>query len=65
MIGLAIVVAVFVGIAAIGYLLDRRRRPSLTPEEEADEAVWLAQHQNMPDSHDVYLPPQAPGGPFT
>ena len=63
MIGLVIVLAVFLGIAAIGYLLDRRRRGSRTPEEKVDEAVWAAQHHGE-DGPGTHEPPSLGVGPL-
>ncbi|HET7428537.1 MAG TPA: hypothetical protein VFJ66_03735 [Gaiellales bacterium] len=49
--GLAFVLAVFLGVPAIVYLLDRRRRKR-TQEEIEEEAVWAAQHDEGPGTHE-------------
>lgn len=57
MIGLAFILVVFLGVPAIIYLLDRRRR-NRTPEEQADEAVWSAQHHEGPGTHEPTTGPR-------
>ena len=51
MIGLAFLAALFLGVPALFYLLDRRRR-ARTEEEQADDAVWAAEHHEGPGTHE-------------
>jgi cbb3-type cytochrome oxidase subunit 3 len=51
MIGLGFLAAVFLGVPAIVYALDRRRR-ARTDEERDDDALWAAQHHEGPGTHD-------------
>jgi hypothetical protein len=63
-VGLAFILAAFLGVPAVVFLVDRRRRRRTQAELE-DEAVWAAQHDEGPGSHEpVVLPPpfQPPGG---
>ena len=49
--GLAFILAMFLGVPAIVDLLDRRRRKR-TQEEIEDDAVWAAQHHEGPGTHE-------------
>jgi len=49
--GLAFILAVFLGVPAIIYLLDRRRRKR-TEVERDDDAIWAAQHHEGPGTHE-------------
>jgi hypothetical protein len=51
LIGLTFILAVFLGVPAIVYLLDRQRRRR-TEDERDDEAVWAAQHDEGPGTHE-------------
>jgi hypothetical protein len=56
-VGLAFILALFLGIPAAVYVADRRRRVRTQAELEND-AVWAAQHHEGPGSHEpVVLPP--------
>jgi hypothetical protein len=50
-IGLGFLLALVLGVPALFYLLDRRRR-ARTDAERDDDAVWAAQHHEGPGTHD-------------